>query len=65
MVTDIPIVIDLAISFIVQFVIFYFIMTRLNDSLGMGRMKGALILSIIFTAFHAFYTRKTQKRIFY
>lgn len=57
--------IDLALSFAVQFVIFYFIMTRLNDFLGIGRVQGALLLATIFTTFQAFYSQQTGRRIFY
>ena len=57
--------IDLALSFATQFVIFYFILTRLNDFLGIGRAYGALLLAAVVTSFQALYTRKTGKHILY
>jgi hypothetical protein len=63
--SQIPSIIDLAISFATQFIIFYFIMLRLNNALGIGRFEGALALALIFTGFHAVYSRATGKRIFY
>jgi hypothetical protein len=63
--TKIPLVIDLVISFAIQFIIFYFIMLRLNNALGIGRFQGALVLATIFTGFHALYSRATGKHVFY
>lgn len=57
--------VDLALGFATQFVIFYFILTRLNDFLGLGRVQGALVLAAIVTGFHALYSFKTGRHLFY
>jgi hypothetical protein len=59
--SGIPLSVDLVVTFAVQFVIFYFIMVRLNAALGLGRAYGALALSVIFTAFYALYTRRRAR----
>lgn len=56
---------DLAIGFATQFVIFYFILTRLNAALGIGRVEGALLLSVIFTSIHAMISARSGRRMFY
>ena len=56
---------DLTLGFATQFVIFYFILTRLNDFLGIGRVQGALVLAAVFTGFHALYSLKTGRHLFY
>jgi hypothetical protein len=56
---------DLAIGFATQFIIFYFILTRLNAALGFGRLEGALLLATIFTTVHAIISARTGRRMFY
>ena len=56
---------DLVIGFVTQFIIFYFIMTRLNAAIGIGRLEGALLLSAILTSIHAMISARTGKRMFY
>ena len=57
--------VDLLIGFVTQFIIFYFILTRLNAAIGIGRLEGALLLSAIFTAIHAMIAARTGRRMFY
>jgi hypothetical protein len=56
---------DLVIGFVTQFIIFYFFMTRLNASLGIGRLEGALLISAILTSIHAMISARTGRRMFY
>lgn len=56
-----PLALDLLITFAVQFVIFYFIMTRLNTFLGIGRLQGALVLAVIFTGLYVFLSRNRRR----
>ena len=57
--------IDLLIGFVTQFVVFYFIFTRTNALLGIGRVEGALLLSAVFTSIHAMVAARTGRRMFY